>query len=197
MGFAIEEKLERLLRHPHRKLSRSVVLALRKNYGQKMKKRPSSDAAANANPESSNEKFVGFGDVTQGGDSPDGNGNNGSAGGGGGGDLETGIIGETTRCLNNSVDGDAGVRKDSGGSQGWMPFSANMIVRISQTFVQCRVGGDGCWCSVSSCQGWAEMLKCLKSKSTQRTHITDHHPHPVCTYHLGYFGTVGVFKCIN
>ena len=34
MGFAIEEKLERLLRHPHRKLSRSVVLALRKNYGQ-------------------------------------------------------------------------------------------------------------------------------------------------------------------
>ena len=50
---------------------------------------------------------------TQGGgaDSPDGNGNNGS-----GGDLETGI-GETTRCLNNSVDGDVGVRKDSG-SQG-------------------------------------------------------------------------------
>ena len=115
MGFAIEEKLERLLRHPHRKLSRSVVLALRKNYGQKMKKRPSSDAAANANPESSNEKFVGFGDVTQGGggDSPDGNGNNGS---GSGGDPETGIIGETTRCLNNSVDGgDVGVRKDSGG----------------------------------------------------------------------------------
>lgn len=37
MGFAIEEKLERLLRHPHRKLSRSVVLALRKNYGQKVK----------------------------------------------------------------------------------------------------------------------------------------------------------------
>ena len=40
MGFAIEEKLERLLRHPHRKLSRSVVLALRKNYGQKLKKNP-------------------------------------------------------------------------------------------------------------------------------------------------------------
>ncbi len=37
MGFAIEEKLERLLRHPHRKLSRSVVLALRKNYGPKVK----------------------------------------------------------------------------------------------------------------------------------------------------------------
>ena len=37
MGFAIEEKLERLLRHPHRKLSRSVVLALRKNYGPKLK----------------------------------------------------------------------------------------------------------------------------------------------------------------
>ena len=65
MGFAIEEKLERLLRHPHRKLSRSVVLALRKNYGQKMKKRPSSDAAANANPNEGSEKFVGFGDVTQ------------------------------------------------------------------------------------------------------------------------------------
>lgn len=40
MGFAIEERLERLLRHPHRKLSRSVVLALRKNYGQKLKQKP-------------------------------------------------------------------------------------------------------------------------------------------------------------
>ena len=35
MGFAIEEKLERLLTNPPRKLSRSVVLALRKNYGHK------------------------------------------------------------------------------------------------------------------------------------------------------------------
>ena len=33
MGFAIEERLERLLTNPPRKLSRSVVLALRKNYG--------------------------------------------------------------------------------------------------------------------------------------------------------------------
>jgi hypothetical protein len=35
MGFAIEERLERLLTNPPRKLSRSVVLALRKNYGNK------------------------------------------------------------------------------------------------------------------------------------------------------------------
>ena len=35
MGFAIGEKLERLLTNPPRKLSRSVVLALRKNYGHK------------------------------------------------------------------------------------------------------------------------------------------------------------------
>jgi len=35
MGFAIEERLERLLTNPPRKLSRSVVLALRKNYGHK------------------------------------------------------------------------------------------------------------------------------------------------------------------
>ena len=39
MGFAIEEKLERLLTHPPRKLSRSVVLALRKNYGHKHSQR--------------------------------------------------------------------------------------------------------------------------------------------------------------
>ena len=35
MGFAIEERLERLLINPPRKLSRSVVLALKKNYGHK------------------------------------------------------------------------------------------------------------------------------------------------------------------
>ena len=35
MGFAIGERLERLLTNPPRKLSRSVVLALRKNYGHK------------------------------------------------------------------------------------------------------------------------------------------------------------------
>ena len=39
MGFAIEEKLERLLTNPPRKLSRSVVLALRKNYGNRRSKR--------------------------------------------------------------------------------------------------------------------------------------------------------------
>ena len=39
MGFAIEEKLERLLTNPPRKLSRSVVLALRKNYGHKHSQR--------------------------------------------------------------------------------------------------------------------------------------------------------------
>merc|ERR1712200_189930 len=33
MGFAIEERLEKMLTNPPRKLSRSVVLALRKNYG--------------------------------------------------------------------------------------------------------------------------------------------------------------------
>lgn len=43
MGFAIEERLERLLTNPPRKLSRSVVLALRKNYGHKKEhqKKPS------------------------------------------------------------------------------------------------------------------------------------------------------------
>ena len=43
MGFAIEERLERLLTNPPRKLSRSVVLALRKNYGHKREhgKKPS------------------------------------------------------------------------------------------------------------------------------------------------------------
>ncbi len=35
MGFSISERLERLLTNPPRKLSRSVVLALRKNYGHK------------------------------------------------------------------------------------------------------------------------------------------------------------------
>ena len=39
MGFAIEEKLERLLTNPPRKLSRSVVLALKKNYGNRKSKR--------------------------------------------------------------------------------------------------------------------------------------------------------------
>ena len=34
-----EEKLERLLTNPPRKLSRSVVLALRKNYGNRRSKR--------------------------------------------------------------------------------------------------------------------------------------------------------------
>ena len=127
MGFAIEEKLERLLRHPHRKLSRSVVLALRKNYGQKMKKRRSEDEEAkNANPNESNEKSVGFGDVT------DNNDNNGS---GGSGDLETGGIGETTRCLNNSVDGNVGVRKDSGGG-----------------------GSQGCYSEISQATGYLSLV---------------------------------------
>lgn len=45
MGYAIEEKLERLLRNPHRKLSRSVVLALRKNYGPRLKETPSEQGA--------------------------------------------------------------------------------------------------------------------------------------------------------
>ena len=43
MGFAIEEKLERLLTNPPRKLSRSVVLALRKNYGNRRSKRNHGD----------------------------------------------------------------------------------------------------------------------------------------------------------
>ena len=43
MGFAIEEKLERLLTNPPRKLSRSVVLALRKNYGNRKSKRQHND----------------------------------------------------------------------------------------------------------------------------------------------------------
>ena len=43
MGFAIEEKLERLLTNPPRKLSRSVVLALRKNYGNRKSRRHTND----------------------------------------------------------------------------------------------------------------------------------------------------------
>ena len=54
MGFAIEEKLERLLTNPPRKLSRSVVLALRKNYGHKRSQRtkenqPNKDSNQNTN----------------------------------------------------------------------------------------------------------------------------------------------------
>ena len=54
MGFAIEEKLERLLTNPPRKLSRSVVLALRKNYGHKHSQRvkenqPNKDSNQNTN----------------------------------------------------------------------------------------------------------------------------------------------------
>lgn len=43
MGFAIEERLERLLTNPPRKLSRSVVLALRKNYGNRKPKKTPAD----------------------------------------------------------------------------------------------------------------------------------------------------------
>ena len=39
MGFSIEAKLETLLTNPPRKLSRSVVLALRKNYGNRKTRR--------------------------------------------------------------------------------------------------------------------------------------------------------------
>ena len=46
MGFAIEEKLERLLTNPPRKLSRSVVLALRKNYGHKHSQRMQKESAS-------------------------------------------------------------------------------------------------------------------------------------------------------
>ena len=91
---------------------------------QKMKKRPSSDANPGGGEEN---RLVGFGggDVTspmsRDGDcvvTPDGNGNN---------DVESGLVGETTRCLGNSVEGGGGVggtegggRKNSGGqgSQG-------------------------------------------------------------------------------
>ena len=44
MGFAIEERLERLLTNPPRKLSRSVVLALRKNYGNRKPKKAQGEA---------------------------------------------------------------------------------------------------------------------------------------------------------
>ena len=40
MGFAIEERLEKMLTNPPRKLSRSVVLALRKNYGNRKSRKP-------------------------------------------------------------------------------------------------------------------------------------------------------------
>ena len=91
---------------------------------QKMKKRPSSDANPGGGGGEDN-KLVGFGgDVTspmsRDGDcvvTPDGNGNN---------DVESGLVGETTRCLGNSVEGgggggtEGGGRKNSGGqgSQG-------------------------------------------------------------------------------
>ena len=49
MGFAIGERLERLLTNPPRKLSRSVVLALRKNYGHKhMQKTKDNNANGNS-----------------------------------------------------------------------------------------------------------------------------------------------------
>ena len=54
MGFAIEEKLERLLTNPPRKLSRSVVLALRKNYGHKHSQRMKEDQP-NTNTKDSNQ----------------------------------------------------------------------------------------------------------------------------------------------
>ena len=47
MGFAIGERLERLLTNPPRKLSRSVVLALRKNYGHKHMQKVNKDTNAN------------------------------------------------------------------------------------------------------------------------------------------------------
>ena len=50
MGFAIGERLERLLTNPPRKLSRSVVLALRKNYGHKHMQK-AKDNNANGNSE--------------------------------------------------------------------------------------------------------------------------------------------------
>ena len=94
---------------------------------QKMKKRPSSDANPGGGSGEEN-KLVGFGcgggDVTspmsRDGDcvvTPDGNGNNGDVESGMGG----GVVGETTRCLGNSVDfvDEGGGRKNSGGgSQG-------------------------------------------------------------------------------
>ena len=92
---------------------------------QKMKKRPSSDANPGCGGGEEN-KLVGFGgggDVTspmsRDGDcavTPDGNGNNGDVEAGMGG-----VVGETTRCLGNSVDfvDEGGGRKNSGGgSQG-------------------------------------------------------------------------------
>ena len=48
MGFSIEEKLERLLTNPPRKLSRSVVLALRKNYGNRRSRRQHNGEEDNA-----------------------------------------------------------------------------------------------------------------------------------------------------
>ena len=53
MGFAIEERLERLLINPPRKLSRSVVLALKKNYGHK---KPRGGATGGSLPLSANFK---------------------------------------------------------------------------------------------------------------------------------------------
>ena len=51
MGFAIGERLERLLTNPPRKLSRSVVLALRKNYGHKhMQKAKDNNANGGSDP---------------------------------------------------------------------------------------------------------------------------------------------------
>ena len=57
MGFAIEEKLERLLTNPPRKLSRSVVLALRKNYGNRKSKRQHNDDDIANNPDNNCESI--------------------------------------------------------------------------------------------------------------------------------------------
>ena len=96
MGFAIEEKLERLLRHPHRKLSRSVVLALRKNYGTKAKKTPEG-----IDPENGN-----------GGGG--GGGGTGFAGGGGGGG--TGLINEQSSVMLSAAEESAKMNSSNAGA---------------------------------------------------------------------------------
>lgn len=71
MGFAIEEKLERLLTNPPRKLSRSVVLALRKNYGHKHSQRMKESAKERGE---GNNSTIGSGGSSGGGGSVGGKG---------------------------------------------------------------------------------------------------------------------------
>ncbi len=80
MGFSIEERLERLLINPPRKLSRSVVLALKKNYGHK-KSRGGGGGVESANGGGGGMESANGGEESKSG-GPENNNLNGGNGGG-------------------------------------------------------------------------------------------------------------------